>query len=355
MKVLVTGGAGFIGSNFIRYTLTTRANWHVVNLDKLTYAGNLDNLADIADDPARASRYSFVHGNIADRDLVNQVFEAEGPAVVVNFAAESHVDRSILDPAPFMETNVCGTQVLLEAARRHEVGRFIQISTDEVYGSLGPDDPPFSEESPLAPNSPYSASKAGADLIARAYYRTYGTPIIIARCTNNYGPYQHPEKFIPAMILCALQDRPLPIYGDGQNVRDWIHVEDHCRAIALLVEHGRIGEVYNIGAACERRNIDVARAILKSVGRPESLIRFVPDRPGHDRRYAVNAEKLRKETEWTPRYSLEDAIPVLVRWYQENKWPYRSSRRPATSSDASRKGLDARGATIDSLAPRWPV
>lgn len=331
MKVLVTGGAGFIGSNFIRYALTTCLNWHVVNLDKLTYAGNLDNLADIAGDPARAPRYSFVHGDIADRDLVNHVFETESPDVVVNFAAESHVDRSILDPAPFMETNLCGTQVLLEAARRHGVGRFIQISTDEVYGSLGPDDPPFSEESPLAPNSPYSASKAGADLVARAYYRTYGTPVIITRCTNNYGPYQHPEKFIPAMILSATQNRSLPIYGDGRNVRDWVHVEDHCRAIVLLVERGRTGEVYNIGAACERRNIDVARAILKAVGRPESLIRFVPDRPGHDRRYAVNAEKLRKEVGWTHRYSLEDAIPVLVRWYQENKWPYRSSGRPATS------------------------
>ena len=348
MKVLVTGGAGFIGSNFIRYALSTRPNWHVVNLDKLTYAGNLDNLADIANDPARAPRYSFVHGDIADRDLVNHVFETESPDVVVNFAAESHVDRSILDPAPFMETNVCGTQVLLEAARRHGVGRFIQISTDEVYGSLGPDDPPFSEESPLAPNSPYSASKAGADLVARAYYRTYGTPVIITRCTNNYGPYQHPEKFIPTMILSAIQNRPLPIYGDGQNVRDWIHVEDHCRAIALLVEHGRIGEVYNVGAACERRNIDVARAILKAVGRPESLIRFVPDRPGHDRRYAVNAEKLRKEVEWSPRYSLEDAIPVLVRWYQENEWPYRGSGRLATRSDSLARRSACEGSAMDS-------
>ena len=348
MKVLVTGGAGFIGSNFIRYALSTRPNWHVVNLDKLTYAGNLDNLADIANDPARAPRYSFVHGDIADRDLVNHVFETESPDVVVNFAAESHVDRSILDPAPFMETNVCGTQVLLEAARRHGVGRFIQISTDEVYGSLGPDDPPFSEESPLAPNSPYSASKAGADLVARAYYRTYGTPVIITRCTNNYGPYQHPEKFIPTMILSAIQNRPLPIYGDGQNVRDWIHVEDHCRAIALLVEHGRIGEVYNIGAACERRNIDVARAILKAVGRPEGLIQFVPDRPGHDRRYAVNAEKLRKEVEWSPRYSLEDAIPVLVRWYQENEWPYRGSGRLATRSDSLARRSACEGSAMDS-------
>jgi len=348
MKVLVTGGAGFIGSNFIRYALSTRPNWHVVNLDKLTYAGNLDNLADIANDPARAPRYSFVHGDIADRDLVNHVFETESPDVVVNFAAESHVDRSILDPAPFMETNVCGTQVLLEAARRHGVGRFIQISTDEVYGSLGPDDPPFSEESPLAPNSPYSASKAGADLVARAYYRTYGTPVIITRCTNNYGPYQHPEKFIPTMILSAIQNRPLPIYGDGQNVRDWIHVEDHCRAIALLVEHGRIGEVYNVGAACERRNIDVARAILKAVGRPESLIRFVPDRPGHDRRYAVNAGKLRKEVQWSPRYSLEDAIPVLVRWYQENEWPYRGSGRLATRSDSLARRSACEGSAMDS-------
>ncbi|MFZ5925781.1 MAG: dTDP-glucose 4,6-dehydratase [Bacillota bacterium] len=318
MKLLVTGGAGFIGSNFIRYVFTTRPDWHVVNLDKLTYAGDLRNLADIVSNPVYSVRYSFVHGDVADRDLVNRIFEAEHPDVVVNFAAESHVDRSILDPAPFVETNVKGTQVLLEAARHHGVGRFMQISTDEVYGSLGPDDPPFREESPLAPNSPYSASKAAADLMARAYHRTYGVPIIITRCTNNYGPYQYPEKFIPVMILNALQNKPLPIYGDGQNIRDWIHVEDHCSAIVSLIRRGRIGEVYNIGANCEWRNLDLAKAILKATSRPESLIQFVPDRLGHDRRYALSATKLAIETGWVAQHTLLDALPSLISWYQDN-------------------------------------
>lgn len=327
MKVLVTGGAGFVGSNFIRYALAHRPDWRVVNLDKLTYAGNLGNLADVASDAACASRHSFVCGDIADAHLVERVLENEAPDIVVNFAAESHVDRSILDPAPFVRTNVRGTQALLEAARRHAVHLFVQVSTDEVYGSLGPDDPPFTEESPLAPSSPYSASKAAADLMARAYGKTYGTPVIITRCTNNYGLYQHPEKFIPAMIRHASQGKPLPVYGDGQHVRDWIHVEDHCRAIVLLAERGRAGEVYNIGASCERRNLDVARAILSAAGQPESLVRFVPDRPGHDRRYAVNAEKLKGEAGWLPRYSLEDVLPAIVRWYQENEWPYGSSGR----------------------------
>lgn len=317
MKLLVTGGAGFIGSNFIRHVFATRSDWSIVNLDKLTYAGNLDNLADITSNPAYLARYSFVHGDIADRDLVNRLIEVERPDVVVNFAAESHVDRSILDPAPFIETNIKGTQVLLEAARKYGVGRFIQISTDEVYGSLGPDDPPFTEESPLAPNSPYSASKAAADMMARAYFKTYGVPTIITRCTNNYGPYQYPEKFIPVMILKALQNKPLPIYGDGQNIRDWIHVEDHCRAIVLLIERGRVGEIYNIGANCEWRNIDLAKAILKATGRPESLIQFVPDRLGHDRRYALNASKLRKEVCWSPQRNLDVALLEVIEWYRE--------------------------------------
>ncbi|NLG80401.1 MAG: dTDP-glucose 4,6-dehydratase [Firmicutes bacterium] len=321
MKLLVTGGAGFIGSNFIRYVMGTRLDWHVINLDKLTYAGNLENLADVTSNPAYKDRYSFVRGDIADRELVNRIFENERPDVVVNFAAESHVDRSILDPTPFIETNVKGTQVLLEAARRYGTGRFVQISTDEVYGSLGPDDPPCTEESPLAPNSPYSASKAAADLMARAYFKTYGVPVIITRCTNNYGPYQYPEKFIPVMILNALQNKPLPIYGDGQNVRDWIHVEDHCRAIVLLIERGRVGEIYNIGANCERRNIDLAKAILKITGRPESLIQFVPDRPGHDRRYALCAAKLSSETGWVPRHFIENAILEVVEWYRQGGRP----------------------------------
>ncbi len=319
MKVLVTGGAGFIGSNFIRYVLRTRPGWRVVNLDKLTYAGNLGNLADIADDPACSSRHSFVRGDIASRDLVNHVFETERPDAMVNFAAESHVDRSILDPAPFVATNVGGTQVLLEAARRHGVGRFVQISTDEVYGSLGPGDPPFTEASPLAPSNPYSASKAAADLMALAYYRTYGTPVIITRCTNNYGPHQYPEKLIPVIVLSAARERPVPIYGDGQNIRDWIHVEDHCSAVALLMQHGRAGEVYNIGACCEWRNIDLAKALLKAMGRPESLIEFVPDRLGHDRRYAVDAGKLEREVGWSPRHSLAETIPALVEWYQSRE------------------------------------
>lgn len=321
MKLLVTGGAGFIGSNFIRYVMETRSGWHVINLDKLTYAGNLENLADVTSNPAYKDGYSFVRGDIADRELVNRIFEDERPDVVVNFAAESHVDRSILDPTPFIETNVKGTQVLLEAARRYGTGRFVQISTDEVYGSLGPDDPPCTEESPLAPNSPYSASKAAADLMARAYFKTYGVPVIITRCTNNYGPYQYPEKFIPVMILNALQDKPLPIYGDGQNVRDWIHVEDHCRAIVLLIERGRVGEIYNIGANCERRNIDLAKAILKVTGRPESLIQFVPDRPGHDRRYALCAAKLSGETGWVPRHLIENAILEVIEWYRQGGHP----------------------------------
>ena len=321
VKLLVTGGAGFIGSNFIRHVFATRPDWSIVNLDKLTYAGKLDNLSDIASDPSYSTRYSFVHGDIADRSLVDRLISAERPDVVVNFAAESHVDRSILDPTPFIETNVKGTQVLLESAKRYDVSRFIQISTDEVYGSLGPDDPPFTEESPLAPNSPYSASKAAADMMARAYYKTYGVPVIITRCTNNYGPYQYPEKFIPVMILNALQNKPLPIYGDGQNIRDWIHVEDHCRAIALLIERGRTGEIYNIGANCEWRNIDLARAILKATGRPESLIQFVPDRLGHDRRYALNTSKLARETGWEAQPRLMDMLPILASWYRARYCP----------------------------------
>lgn len=321
MQLLVTGGAGFIGSNFIRHVLAARSHWCVINLDKLTYAGSLENLADVTTNPACTGRHSLVHGDIADRELVDRIFKDKRPDVVVNFAAESHVDRSILDPTPFIETNVKGTQVLLEAARRYGTGRFVQISTDEVYGSLGPDDPPCTEESPLAPNSPYSASKAAADLMARAYFKTYGVPVIITRCTNNYGLYQYPEKFIPVMILNALQDKPLPIYGDGQNVRDWIHVEDHCRAIVLLIERGRVGEIYNIGANCEWRNIDLAKAILKVTGRPESLIQFVPDRPGHDRRYALCAAKLSSETGWVPRHLIGNAIPEVVEWYRQGGRP----------------------------------
>ncbi|HHV61383.1 MAG TPA: dTDP-glucose 4,6-dehydratase [Firmicutes bacterium] len=315
MRVLVTGGAGFIGSNFIRHALQVHADWYITNLDKLTYAGNLENLRDIEGD----SRYSFVKGDIADRQVVDSLFKENHFDVVVNFAAESHVDRSILDPAPFIDTNIKGTQVLLEAARHHGISKFVQVSTDEVYGSLGPGDPPFIEESLLQPNSPYAASKAAADMMVRAYCRTYGLPTIVTRCSNNYGPYQFPEKLIPLMITNALEDKPLPVYGDGQNVRDWIHVEDHCRAIDLVIQGGQAGEVYNIGASCEMKNLDVVRAVLGVLGKPESLITFVPDRPGHDRRYAIDATKISKELGWKPRYRLLDALPELVRWYRDNE------------------------------------
>lgn len=315
MRILVTGGAGFIGSNFIRYALRNHPDWYVTNLDKLTYAGNLENLRDIEG----SSRYSFIKGDIADRELVDALFRENHFDSVVNFAAESHVDRSILDPAPFIDTNIKGTQVLLEAARQHGISRFVQVSTDEVYGSLGPADPPFTEESPLRPNSPYAASKAAADMMVRAYYKTYGVPSVVTRCSNNYGPYQFPEKLIPLMITNALEDKPLPVYGDGQNVRDWIHVEDHCRAIDLVIQGGQAGEVYNIGASCEMKNLDVVRAVLEVLGKPESLITFVPDRPGHDRRYAIDATKISKELGWKPRYRLLGVLPELVRWYQDNE------------------------------------
>ncbi len=314
-KVLVTGGAGFIGSNFIRLLRRERPGWRLVNLDKLTYAGNLENLAGVEEGP----RYRFVRGDVADREAVDRLFAEEGFDAVVHFAAESHVDRSILDPSPFLDTNVKGTQVLLEAARRHGVPRFLQVSTDEVYGSLGPDDPPFTEDSPLAPNSPYAASKAAADLLCRAYRETYGLPVMITRCGNNFGPYQFPEKLIPLFIANALEEKPLPLYGDGRNVRDWIHVEDHCAAILRVLEAGRPGEVYNVGAGNERTNLEITRAILALLGRPESLVRFVADRPGHDRRYALATGKLRTELGWTPRYTFDEALAATVRWYVENR------------------------------------
>ncbi|HCC85356.1 MAG TPA: dTDP-glucose 4,6-dehydratase [Porphyromonadaceae bacterium] len=315
MKLLVTGGAGFIGSNFIRHILREHPEWQVVNLDKLTYAGNLANLKDVEGNP----RYRFVRGDIADRELVEKLFQEEKFDVVVNFAAESHVDRSILDSSPFIETNVKGTQVLLEAAREFEIKKFVQISTDEVYGSLGPDDPPWTEESPLLPNSPYSASKAAADLLCRAYHRTYGLPVVITRSSNNYGPYQFPEKLIPLMITNAMEDKPLPVYGDGQNIRDWLFVEDNCRAIALVVEKGKPGEIYNIGGGEEKRNIDVVKAILQLLGKPESLITFVKDRPGHDRRYDLNTGKMLRELGWQPMVSFEEGLTQTVKWYFENR------------------------------------
>lgn len=315
MRLLVTGGAGFIGSNFIRYVLGQHADWHVLNLDKLTYAGNLENLSDVQASP----RYQFVRGDICDRELVDNLMRTHRFDVVVNFAAESHVDRSILDADPFVDTNVKGTQVLLESARVHGVGLFVQVSTDEVYGSLGPDDPPFTEDSPLSPSNPYAASKAAADLLAKAYHKTYGLPVIITRCSNNYGPYQFPEKLIPLMITNALGDNRLPVYGDGLNVRDWIHVEDHCRALDLVIQKGRIGEVYNLSAGREMTNLEVVRAILAILNKPDSLITFVPDRLGHDRRYAMNADKARQELGWEPEFRLPDALPSVVAWYRENE------------------------------------
>jgi dTDP-glucose 4,6-dehydratase len=313
--LLVTGGAGFIGSNFIRHILKEHPDWYIVNLDKLTYAGNLENLKDVEDNP----RYRFLRGDIADRELVDRLFREEKFDLVANLAAESHVDRSILDPAPFIKTNIKGTQVLLEAARQHGIRKFLQVSTDEVYGSLGPDDPPFTEESPIRPNSPYSASKAAADLMCRAYYVTYGLPVVITRCSNNYGPYQHPEKFIPTIILNALSDKPIPVYGDGQNVRDWIHVEDHCRALDLVLQKGQAGEVYNVGAKNEHNNLDIVKTILRLMNKPESLITFVKDRPGHDRRYAIEPSKIEAALSWQPRVDFTSGLKDLITWYIEHR------------------------------------
>lgn len=318
LRLLVTGGAGFIGSNFVRYILQEHPDWQVVNLDRLTYAGNLENLKDIRND----SRYRFILGDIADREPIDKLF-SQGFDVVVNFAAESHVDRSILDASPFMRTNVQGPQVLLEGARQHRVKLFLQVSTDEVYGSLGAAGK-FDEESPLHPSSPYSASKAAADLLCLAYQRTYGLPVIITRCSNNYGPYQFPEKLIPLTITNALEGKPIPVYGDGLNVRDWIHVEDHCCALDLVIQRGKQGEIYNIGADNERTNLEMVRRILDIVQKPHSLITFVSDRPGHDRRYALDTTKVRRELGWEPRHSFEEALQRTVAWYIENEpWWHR--------------------------------
>ncbi len=312
-RILVTGGCGFIGSNFVRYMLRTHPDIEIWNLDALTYAGNLENLKEVEDDP----RHHFVRGDITDRDTVERVIGA-GIDAVINFAAESHVDRSIHDSTPFIKTNVLGTQVLLDVARKHNVPRYIQISTDEVYGSLGPTGY-FTEQTPLAPNSPYSASKAAADLLVRAYHHTFGFPAIITRCSNNYGPYQFPEKLIPLFIANAMNDQPLPLYGDGLQVRDWIHVLDHCRAIDLVLERGVPGEVYNIGGRCEKTNLEVTRTILELLGKPESLIRFVQDRPGHDRRYAIDCSKIERELGWQPEIPFEQGIRDTIRWYQEHQ------------------------------------
>ncbi|XID91093.1 dTDP-glucose 4,6-dehydratase [Paenibacillaceae bacterium WGS1546] len=313
MRLLVTGGAGFIGSNFLHYMRKERADYEFVNVDLLTYAGNRDNL----DGMSEPAKYRFVRADITDRQAMEKLFES-GFDAVVNFAAESHVDRSIEDPGVFVRTNVTGTHVLLELARKYEVPRFLQISTDEVYGTLG-DEGLFSETTPLAPNSPYSASKAGADLLVRAYHETYGMHVNITRCSNNYGPYQFPEKLIPLMITRALRDRPLPVYGDGLNVRDWLYVEDHCRAIDLVLRKGRKGEIYNVGGNNERTNLQVVNTILQRLGKPDSLIQYVEDRPGHDRRYAIDATKIRQELGWQPSYDYESGIDRTIEWYLKNE------------------------------------
>lgn len=314
MKLLVTGGAGFIGSNFVRYMVNKYPEYHIVNLDLLTYAGNLENLKDIE----TASNYTFVKGDIADREFVNELFAQQKFDYVLNFAAESHVDRSITNPDIFVQTNIQGTQALLDAAKNFGVKKYLQVSTDEVYGTLG-ETGYFTEETPLAANSPYSASKAGADLLVRAYHETFGLPVNITRCSNNYGPFHFPEKLIPLMIINALHDKPLPIYGDGLNVRDWLHVEDHCQAIDLVLHNGRNGEVYNVGGNNERTNIEIVKTILKHLDKPESLIKYVTDRPGHDRRYAIDATKLRTELGWEPKYTFDTGIEQTIKWYLENK------------------------------------
>ena len=319
-NILMTGGCGFIGSNFVHYFLKAHSDINIVNLDKLTYAGNPDNLVTIEKD----KRYTFVKGDIADASLAEKLFKHYDFDAVVHFAAESHVDRSIIGPEIFVMTNVLGTQVLLEAARKEWNGkydkkRFVHVSTDEVYGDLGSTGEYFTETTPLAPNSPYSASKAGSDFLARSYYKTYGFPAIITRCSNNYGPYQYPEKLIPLMIANALDDKSLPVYGDGKNIRDWIYIGDHCMAVDTVLRKGKPGEVYNIGGSNEWFNIDIVKKVLSILGKPESLISFVTDRPGHDRRYAIDASKIKKELGWKPSVTFEQGIEKTVQWYLENK------------------------------------
>lgn len=314
MNLFVTGGAGFIGSNFIRYMLQNHSDCTIINYDKLTYAGNLENLEDVQSafgEPG--GRYRFIKGDIADPAAVNDIFSS-GIDAVVNFAAESHVDRSIDNCGVFIETNIGGVQVLLDAALRSGIKKFVQISTDEVYGSLGPEGK-FTETTPLAPNSPYSASKAGADLLVRAYFETHGLPAVITRCSNNYGPYQFPEKLIPLFITNALSDKTLPLYGDGLNVRDWIHVEDHCAAIDRVLRSGKDGQVYNIGGDCEKTNRQITDTILRILNKPDSLVSYIKDRPGHDRRYAIDNSRIRSELGWAPRYGFESGIQQTVDWY----------------------------------------
>lgn len=317
MNVIVTGGAGFIGSNYIFFEMESHPEDRIVCLDKLTYAGNLSTLAPVMDKP----NFRFVKADICDREAVNQIFEEEHPDIVVNFAAESHVDRSIEDPEIFLQTNIIGTATLMDACRKYGVTRFHQVSTDEVYGDLPLDraDLLFTEKTPINSSSPYSSSKAAADLLAMAYHRTYGLPVSISRCSNNYGPYQFPEKLIPLMIVSALGDKPLPVYGEGKNVRDWLYVGDHCRAIDLIVRKGSAGEVYNIGGHNEMKNIDIVKIICKELGKPESLIAHVTDRKGHDMRYAIDPTKIHDELGWLPETKFEDGIKKTIQWYLNNR------------------------------------
>jgi dTDP-glucose 4,6-dehydratase len=314
--LLVTGGAGFIGSNFVRYVLERYENYHVVNLDLLTYAGNLDNLRDVESHP----NYRFVHGDICDRALVERLFQEESFDYVLNFAAETHVDRSLLDPGCFIQTDIAGTHVLLEASLRHGVGRYLQVSTDEVYGSI--EEGSFTEESTLQPNSPYAASKAGGDLMVRAYVQTHGLPALITRSSNNFGPYQYPEKIIPLFVTNALENKPLPLYGDGMNVRDWLCVQDNCAGIDMVLHRGTPGDIYNIGGGNEVPNRDLTRAILEIMGKPQSLIQPVADRKGHDRRYSVDCARLRG-LGWAPEGEFRVKLAETIRWYQENEWWWR--------------------------------
>ena len=315
MKIIVTGGAGFIGGNFVHHMVNKYPEYQIINLDLLTYAGNLETLKPVEDKP----NYKFVHGDIADRDFVFKLFEEEKPDVVVNFAAESHVDRSITDPEAFVRTNVMGTTTLLDACRTYGIKRYHQVSTDEVYGDLPLDRPDlfFTETTPLHTSSPYSSSKASADLFVLAYHRTYGLPVTVSRCSNNYGPYHFPEKLIPLMIANVLNDKPLPVYGDGKNVRDWLYVEDHCRAIDLIIHNGRVGEVYNVGGHNEKTNLEVVQLIIAALGKGE--IKFVRDRAGHDRRYAIDPTKIHNELGWLPQTKFEDGIQKTIQWYLDNK------------------------------------
>ncbi len=317
MTIIVTGGAGFIGGNFIHYMLKTHKDYRIVCLDCLTYAGNMETLASVMDN----QNFRFCKVDITDREVVSRVFEEESPDIVVNFAAESHVDRSIYDPGVFLKTNIIGTQVMMDACRKYGIKRYHQVSTDEVYGDLPLDRPDlfFTEETPIHTSSPYSASKASADLLVQAYHRTFGLPVTISRCSNNYGPYHFPEKLIPLMIANALNDKPLPVYGEGLNVRDWLYVEDHCRAIDLIIHNGTVGEVYNIGGHNEMRNIDIVKIICKALGKPESLITYVTDRKGHDMSYAIDPTKINSELGWLPETKFADGIQKTIQWYLDNR------------------------------------